>query len=110
MSSYSIDSLEQYFKVYRKSVNKPKKFWGKIAENNFTWYQKWDKVVWNFPHAGAYILLTLHFTIFSTLLLILCRKGDCGPRQEYPHEPKTVAWILTLSSSVPSSRTCPHIQ
>jgi acetyl-CoA synthetase len=26
-------------------VNKPKKFWGKIAENNFTWYQKWDKVV-----------------------------------------------------------------
>lgn len=45
MSSYSIDSLEQYFKVYRKSVNKPKKFWGKIAENNFTWYQKWDKVV-----------------------------------------------------------------
>jgi acetyl-CoA synthetase len=45
MSSYSIDPLEQYFKVYRKSVNKPKKFWGKIAENNFTWYQKWDKVV-----------------------------------------------------------------
>jgi len=45
MSSYSIDSLEQYFKVYRRSVNKPKKFWGKIAENNFTWYQKWDKVV-----------------------------------------------------------------
>jgi acetyl-CoA synthetase len=45
MSSYSIYSLEQYFKVYRKSVNKPKKFWGKIAENNFTWYQKWDKVV-----------------------------------------------------------------
>lgn len=26
-------------------MNKPKKFWGKIAENNFTWYQKWDKVV-----------------------------------------------------------------
>ena len=45
MSSYSIGSLEQYFKVYRKSINKPKKFWAKIAENNFTWYQKWDKVV-----------------------------------------------------------------
>ncbi len=45
MSSYSIKSLEQYFKVYRKSINNPKKFWGKIAENNFTWYQKWDKVV-----------------------------------------------------------------
>lgn len=45
MSSYSIKSLEQYFKVYRKSINNPKKFWGKIAENNFTWYQKWDKVL-----------------------------------------------------------------
>ena len=45
MSSYSIGSLEQYFKVYRKSIYKPKKFWAKIAENNFTWYQKWDKVV-----------------------------------------------------------------
>ena len=45
MSNYSINSLEQYFKVYRRSIRKPKKFWGKIAENNFTWYQKWDKVV-----------------------------------------------------------------
>lgn len=45
MSSYSIKSLEQYFKVYRKSIRKPKKFWAKIAENNFTWYRKWDKVL-----------------------------------------------------------------
>ncbi len=45
MSNYSIKSLEQYFKVYRKSINNPKKFWSKIAEENFTWYQKWDKVV-----------------------------------------------------------------
>jgi acetyl-CoA synthetase len=22
-----------------------RKFWGKIAEENFTWYQLWDKVV-----------------------------------------------------------------
>ncbi|MPM15597.1 Acetyl-coenzyme A synthetase [bioreactor metagenome] len=45
MISYSIKSLEHYFKVYRQSVRKPKKFWSKIAENNFTWYRKWDKVV-----------------------------------------------------------------
>ncbi|MBF6596704.1 MAG: acetate--CoA ligase [Fermentimonas sp.] len=45
MNNYSINSLEQYFKIYRKSIRKPKKFWGEIAENNFTWYQKWDKVV-----------------------------------------------------------------
>ena len=45
MSNYSIKSLEQYFRVYRRSIEKPKKFWGSIAEDNFTWFQKWDKVV-----------------------------------------------------------------
>lgn len=45
MSSYSIQSLEHYFRVYRRSARKPKKFWGRIAEDNFTWYQKWEKVV-----------------------------------------------------------------
>lgn len=45
MSIYNIKSLEDYFKVYRKSIKNPKKFWGKVADENFTWYQKWDKVV-----------------------------------------------------------------
>ena len=44
MSYYKIDSLEQYFKHYNKSIREPRKFWGKIAEENFTWYQQWDKV------------------------------------------------------------------
>ena len=45
MSYYKIDNLEQYFKHYNKSIREPRKFWGKIAEENFTWYQHWDKVV-----------------------------------------------------------------
>jgi acetyl-CoA synthetase len=45
MSYYKIDNLEQYFKHYNKSVREPRKFWGKIAEENFTWYQQWDKVI-----------------------------------------------------------------
>ena len=45
MSYYKIDNLEQYFKHYNKSIREPRKFWGKIAEENFTWYQLWDKVV-----------------------------------------------------------------
>ncbi|HEX8562086.1 MAG TPA: acetate--CoA ligase [Flavobacterium sp.] len=45
MSLYQIKNLEQYFKHYRKSLRNPDKFWGKIAEENFTWYQMWDKVV-----------------------------------------------------------------
>ena len=45
MSYYKVDNLEQYFKHYNKSIREPRKFWGKIAEENFTWYQPWDKVV-----------------------------------------------------------------
>ncbi|WP_016988825.1 acetate--CoA ligase [Flavobacterium sp. ACAM 123] len=45
MSYYKIQNFEQYFKHYNKSVREPRKFWGKIAEENFTWYQQWDKVV-----------------------------------------------------------------
>lgn len=45
MSNFSIESLEKYFKIYRKSIKKPKKFWDEIAEENFTWHMMWDKVL-----------------------------------------------------------------
>jgi acetyl-CoA synthetase len=54
MSYYKIENLEQYFKHYNKSIREPRKFWGKIAEENFTWYQQWDKVV-DFDMAEAKI-------------------------------------------------------
>lgn len=44
MSYYKIKDLENYFKMHRKSVREPRKFWDKIADENFTWYQQWDKV------------------------------------------------------------------
>ncbi len=44
MSYYKINDLENYFKMYKKSVREPRKFWDRIADENFTWYQKWDKV------------------------------------------------------------------
>ncbi len=44
MSYYKITDLEQYFKYYKKSVREPRKFWGNIAQENFVWYQGWDKV------------------------------------------------------------------
>ena len=45
MSWYKIDSLEEYFKAYRESVDQPEKFWEDIAEENFVWRKKWDKVL-----------------------------------------------------------------
>jgi acetyl-CoA synthetase len=43
MSRYKINNLEEYFKEYKKSVREPRKFWDKIASENFTWYQEWEK-------------------------------------------------------------------
>ena len=45
MSNYHIKGLEEYFQVYRKSVSNPELFWEEIAEENFFWRKKWDKVL-----------------------------------------------------------------
>lgn len=45
MSNYHIKSLEEYFQVYRKSIIDPEKFWEEIAEENFLWHKRWDKVL-----------------------------------------------------------------
>lgn len=44
-SNYSVHNLPDYFKQYKKSIKNPKKFWDKIADENFVWYQRWSKVV-----------------------------------------------------------------
>ena len=54
MSYYKIENLEQYFKHYNKSIREPRKFWGKVASENFTWYQEWGKVI-EFDMAAAKI-------------------------------------------------------
>ncbi len=45
---YQIQSLEEYEKVYQKSVADPEGFWDDIA-SHFLWRKRWDKVLeWNF--------------------------------------------------------------
>lgn len=44
-SNYVIQDLPDYFKQYKKSIKNPKKFWDKIADENFVWYQRWSKVL-----------------------------------------------------------------
>lgn len=49
MSNYHIKSLEEYFTIYRKSVQTPELFWEEIAEEHFVWRKRWDKVLsWDF--------------------------------------------------------------
>lgn len=49
MSNYHIKNLEEYFQVYRKSVQSPESFWEEIAEEHFVWRKRWDRVLeWDF--------------------------------------------------------------
>jgi acetyl-CoA synthetase len=49
MSNYHIKHLEEYWQVYRKSVNHPEHFWEEVAEEHFLWRKRWDKVLeWDF--------------------------------------------------------------
>ncbi|MDD5038572.1 MAG: acetate--CoA ligase [Dehalococcoidales bacterium] len=46
-----IKSLEEYKKIYQKSIDNPEGFWAELAEQ-LHWYKKWDKVlVENFAEA-----------------------------------------------------------
>ena len=50
-----INSLEDYERIYRESVEQPEKFWGGIA-NELHWFRKWDKVLeWNHPWAKWFV-------------------------------------------------------
>jgi acetyl-CoA synthetase len=40
-----IKSMEEYEKIYKRSVEDPEGFWGEMAEKQLSWYSKWDKVL-----------------------------------------------------------------
>ncbi|MCF6129413.1 acetate--CoA ligase [Flavobacterium sp. AS60] len=78
MSYYKILNLEHYFKMYKKSVREPRKFWDKIAEENFTWYQKWEKVFdVNFSEASFKWFVDAKVNITKNCIdRHLARRGD----------------------------------
>jgi acetyl-CoA synthetase len=44
-SKAHIKSMEEYEKLYKRSVEDMDGFWAEMAEKNLTWYRKWDKVL-----------------------------------------------------------------
>ena len=52
MSNYIIDTTKKYNENYNKSIADPEKFWSDLAKNNFSWYERWSKVLeWDFKKA-----------------------------------------------------------
>ncbi|MDD2820836.1 MAG: acetate--CoA ligase [Flavobacterium sp.] len=99
MSYYKIDNLEQYFKHYNKSVREPRKFWGKIAEENFTWYQYWEKVV-DFNMAEAEIKWFTEAKVNITKNCIdrhLAKRGDKIAIIFEPNDPTETALHISYN-------------
>ncbi|WP_348797140.1 acetate--CoA ligase [Flavobacterium adhaerens] len=99
MSYFKIDSLEQYFKHYNKSIREPRKFWGKIAEENFTWYQYWDKVV-DFNMADAEVKWFVDAKVNITKNCIdrhLAKKGDKAAIIFEPNDPSEEALHISYN-------------
>jgi acetyl-CoA synthetase len=40
-----IKSMEEYERIYRRSVEDPEGFWGEMAEKQLSWFRKWDRVL-----------------------------------------------------------------
>jgi acetyl-CoA synthetase len=99
MSYYEINTLEEYFKHYKKSVREPKKFWDKIASENFTWYQQWSKVV-DFNMAEADIKWFSEAKVNITKNCIdrhLAKKGDKTAIIFEPNDPSEEALHISYN-------------
>nr|WP_315175269.1 acetate--CoA ligase [uncultured Flavobacterium sp.] len=99
MSYFKIENLEQYFKHYNKSVREPRKFWGKIAEENFTWYQYWDKVV-DFNMANAEVKWFTEAKVNITKNCIdrhLAKRGEKNAIIFEPNNPDEPAQHITYN-------------
>jgi len=40
-----VSGREAYDKLWKRSVEEPEKFWAEVAEQQVTWFKKWDKVM-----------------------------------------------------------------
>ncbi len=95
MSNYSIKTLEEYFRVYRKSVEEPELFWEEIAEEHFLWRKRWDKVLeWDFEKPeikwfqGAKLNITencidRHLLVNSEKTAIIFEPNDPNEEAQY---------------------------
>jgi acetyl-CoA synthetase len=44
-SKAHIKSMDEYNKIYQQSISDPEAFWAQKADENISWYRKWDKVL-----------------------------------------------------------------
>jgi len=85
--------------MYKKSVREPRKFWDRIADENFTWYQKWDKV-FEFDMQEAKFKWFLDAKVNITKNCIdrhLAKRGEKAAIIFEPNDPKEEAQTITYN-------------
>lgn len=99
MSLYRVKNLEQYFKAYKKSVKQPEEFWGEIAEENFKWYKKWDKVLdYDFTKAEVKWFVNAKLNIVKNCIdRHLNKRGDKAAIIFEPNNPDELAQHITYN-------------
>ena len=105
-----IKSLDEYKKIYQKSIEDPEAFWGELAEQ-LDWYRKWDKVLVSDFKEGkhewfvggklnvSYNCLDRHLKTWRKNKAALIWEGDIGDTktltyQELHHEVNKFANVL----------------
>ena len=105
-----IKSLDEYRKIYQRSIADPEGFWGEMAEQ-LDWFEKWDKVlVENFKEGKhqwfvggklnvSYNCLDRHLKTWRKNKAALIWEGDVGDRrtltyQQLYHEVNKFANVL----------------
>lgn len=99
MSNYHIKHLQEYFKVYDKSVSKPEEFWEEVAEEHFLWRKRWDNVLsWDFnkPEVKWFENAKLNITE-NCIDRHLLSKGDQTAILFEPNDPNETAEHITYN-------------
>lgn len=96
-SYYNINSLPEYFDIYRIAKNDPDDFWNTIAENNFEWHQKWDKVMsWDKKNVDIKWFENAKLNITENCIdRHLADKGDQNAIIWEPNDPKEDTQYIT---------------
>jgi acetyl-CoA synthetase len=109
-ASYQINSLEQYHREYKRSVEDPEGFWADIA-SQFMWRKKWDTVLsWNFKQPDVKWFAGGKLNITENCLdRHIANLGDSPAIIWEPNDPKEATRTLTYSELLFKVKQFSHV-
>jgi acetyl-CoA synthetase len=106
---FQIQTIEQYERAYRVSVNQPEEYWASVAKH-FQWKKTWEKVLeWNFKEPNVKWFQGAKLNITENCLdRHLADKGDVPAIIWEPNNPEDRVRVVTYS--ILHKRVCQFAQ